>query len=284
MQLTTGAVETEGDALYYECRGHGHPLLMIPGGLGDAGIYTFVADLLADEFRVIAYDRRGQSRSTRHEPQNFELSQQGRDALAVLRAAGEQSAIVFGSSGGALVALEMARAHPHAVAAVIAHEPPVIRILPDADEWLAFVARLYLTALTESDEKAFAAFLASIVMPPTDPDPELGASPVFGEIDRRQRASGSAQFVMRHELVPFSRYMPDVAALRAGGIPFFLALGRVTSEAGAWYGRAAPILAEQLGCELVEFPGHHGSYMVNPRDWTASLRELLHRILRRTAA
>lgn len=99
-KLTPGRVTTEGDEIYYERRGSGRSLLMIPGGLGDAGIYTFVADILADEFKVITYDRRGQSRSSRHDPQNFEISQQSRDAAAVMNAAGEKSAIVFGSSSG----------------------------------------------------------------------------------------------------------------------------------------------------------------------------------------
>jgi hypothetical protein len=57
--LTTDRVTTEDDKIYYEYRGHGRPLLMIAGGLGDAGVYTFVADILADEFKVITYDRRG---------------------------------------------------------------------------------------------------------------------------------------------------------------------------------------------------------------------------------
>ena len=77
--VRTGWVQTEGDKLYYEERGRGRPLLMISGGGGDAGFYGPVASMLADEFRVITYDRRANSRSTRHEPQNFEVSQQARD-------------------------------------------------------------------------------------------------------------------------------------------------------------------------------------------------------------
>jgi pimeloyl-ACP methyl ester carboxylesterase len=125
--LETGRVTTEGDELYYEVRGRGQPLLMIPGGGGDAGLYSFVADILADEFRVITYDRRGNARSTRNEPQNFEISQQSRDAVAVLRAVGEPSAFVFGNSSGAIIALDMAKTQPQAVKAVVAHEPPAAR-------------------------------------------------------------------------------------------------------------------------------------------------------------
>jgi pimeloyl-ACP methyl ester carboxylesterase len=115
--VTTGRAAAEGDEIYFESRGSGPVLLMIAGGLGDAGIYTFVAELLSDEFRVITYDRRGQSRSTRRDPQNFEIGQQARDAVAVLRAAGEDKAIVFGNSSGAVIGLEMAARHPGVVRA-----------------------------------------------------------------------------------------------------------------------------------------------------------------------
>jgi pimeloyl-ACP methyl ester carboxylesterase len=39
----SGCATTEGDELYYEVRGRGQPLLMIPGGGGDGGSYSLVA-------------------------------------------------------------------------------------------------------------------------------------------------------------------------------------------------------------------------------------------------
>jgi hypothetical protein len=54
------------------------------GGSGDAWLYAFVADILSDEYKVITYDRRTNSRSTMNDPQNFEISQQSRDAMTVL--------------------------------------------------------------------------------------------------------------------------------------------------------------------------------------------------------
>ncbi len=44
-----------------------------------------------------------------------------------------------------------------------------------------------------------------------------------------------------------------------------------------WYVETAQILAEKLGCEMVTFPGHHGSYMDMPDEWAATLRRLLHK-------
>src|SRR5690349_12725433 len=113
--LRIGYVPTEGDELYYEVRGQGLPLLMIPGGGGDGRMYSMVADILADEYKVITYDRRGNARSTSNDPQNFDMSQQSRDAVAVMNTVGETSALVFGSSSGAVIALDMAKTQPQAI-------------------------------------------------------------------------------------------------------------------------------------------------------------------------
>jgi pimeloyl-ACP methyl ester carboxylesterase len=78
-----------------------------------------------------------------NEPQNFEISQQSRDAVAVLRAVGGTSAFVFGSSSGAVIALDMAKTHPQAVRAIVAHEPPLARVHQNAERWQRFFAGVY---------------------------------------------------------------------------------------------------------------------------------------------
>jgi pimeloyl-ACP methyl ester carboxylesterase len=144
--MQSGRVTTEGDELYFEVRGTGPPLLLIPGGGGDGAAYSLIADILSDEFKVITYDRRANVRSTMNEPQNFEISQQSRDAVAILRAVGETSAFVCGNSSGAVIALDMAKTHPQAVRAIAAHEPPVARAHPHAERWQRFFAAVYATA------------------------------------------------------------------------------------------------------------------------------------------
>jgi pimeloyl-ACP methyl ester carboxylesterase len=86
VNIQSGRVTTEGDDLYYEVRGQGQPLLMIAPGGGDGWQCSFVADILADEYKVITYDRRANGRSTLREPRNFAISQQSRAATAALRA------------------------------------------------------------------------------------------------------------------------------------------------------------------------------------------------------
>ena len=56
-------VSVNGAELYHEVRGSGPPVLLIMGATGDGGHFDTLADLLADEFTVITYDRRGNGRS-----------------------------------------------------------------------------------------------------------------------------------------------------------------------------------------------------------------------------
>jgi pimeloyl-ACP methyl ester carboxylesterase len=109
-RMIAGRVMTEGDELYFEVRGEGKPL--IPPAGGDGELYRAIADLLRDKFKVITYGRRANARSTMNHPQNFEISQQSRDAASVIKAAGEKSAIIFGNSSGAVIALDMAKNQP----------------------------------------------------------------------------------------------------------------------------------------------------------------------------
>src|SRR5215469_10733294 len=165
--VQSGRVTTEGDDLYYEVRGQGQPFLMIPAGGGDGDYYAAVADLLCDEYKVITYDRRANARSTMHAPQNFEISQQSRDAVAVLHAVGETSAFVFGNSSGGVIALDMAKTQPQAVRAVIVHEPPIPRVLPlpQARKWQRRFASAYLTAFRFGSYVATTQFMLGVRIP-----------------------------------------------------------------------------------------------------------------------
>jgi pimeloyl-ACP methyl ester carboxylesterase len=64
--------------LYYEVRGSGPVLLCIPGGPADAGMFTDLANRLADRYTVVGYDPRGHSRSTLDgEPEDISVSAHG---------------------------------------------------------------------------------------------------------------------------------------------------------------------------------------------------------------
>jgi pimeloyl-ACP methyl ester carboxylesterase len=277
--VQSGRVTTEGDDLYYEVRGQGPPLLMIAPGGGDGWQYSFVADILADEFKVITYDRRANGRSTMNSPQNFEISQQSRDALAVLHAAGETSAFVFGNSSAGVIALDMAKTQPQAVRAVVAHEAPVVRVLPDAAQWQRFFAGVYLTAFRFGPSLAALQFMLGVKLPVRQLIKATGPSNAHRKESSEPYLSDqiAEEVLVKLELLPVTNYLPDVEQIKQNGIKVYMAVGEWGMKRKAWYVRAAQILAEQLGCELVTFPGHHGSFMDMPGEWAATLRSVLHK-------
>ena len=80
-------IDVNGTTLYYELRGDGPPLLLIVGSTGDAGHWTAVADALADEYTVLSYDRRGNSRSPAPDGRAAApVHEQAEDAAALLTA------------------------------------------------------------------------------------------------------------------------------------------------------------------------------------------------------
>lgn len=281
--MQTGRVTTEGDELYYEVRGQGQPLLMIPAAGGDGDYYGAVADNLADEFKVILYDRRANSRSTMNAPQNFEISQQSRDAVAVLRAAGEESAFVFGNSSGAVIALDMAKTQSQAVRAVVVHEAPLARLHPKARKWQRFFASTYAMAFRYGSTLAALRFMFGVEIPifqlikAQNKVFKANKSRRKQSDQRRISAKDGVAFLVKQELLPVTNYLPDVESIKQNGVSVFMAVGQWGLDKKKWYVEVAQILAERLGCELVTFPGHHGSYEDMPDEFSATLRSVLHK-------
>jgi pimeloyl-ACP methyl ester carboxylesterase len=92
-------VITEGAELYCERRGNGPLLLLITGAMGDAGFYSSAADILADKFTAVSYDRRCNSRSSGDRTTNMTVAQQARDTASIIKTMGAEKAVVFGSRG-----------------------------------------------------------------------------------------------------------------------------------------------------------------------------------------
>jgi pimeloyl-ACP methyl ester carboxylesterase len=273
-------VVSEGDEIYYEVRGEGQPLLLIPGGGGDGWWYTPVAELLSDEYKVITYDRRANARSTMNFPQNFEISQQSRDAVAVLHAAGERSACIFGNSSGAVISLDLAKSHPQAIKAVIVHEPPLATVHPNAKKWQRFFASVYLTAFQLGSGMAALRFALGVGLPlraSINGSKELKLH-IEKHNEIRMSNNDTSDVLIKQELLPVTNYAPDIEAINKNGVKVFMANGKISVDKKRFFAETAPILAEKLGCEMISFPGHHISFFDMPNEWAATLRSVLHKV------
>src|ERR1700716_4763651 len=101
----------DGTENAYEKSGRGQAVIIVGGVIGDRSQQAPVAELLATDFTVFNFDRRGHGESGDTEP--YALEREIEDIDAVLDEAGG-SAFVYGTSGPGVLALHGASAAPGA--------------------------------------------------------------------------------------------------------------------------------------------------------------------------
>lgn len=153
----------DGTSIAFDRTGEGPALVLVNGALSDRQASQALAALLASDFSVYAYDRRGRGSSGDRSPYGVQRELEDLDAL--IGTAGG-SARLFGHSSGAVLALAAA-AQGLPVVRLAAYEPPFIvddtRARPPDD------LSSQLRALLATDRRADAVRLfwtAAVDMPP----------------------------------------------------------------------------------------------------------------------
>ena len=120
-----------GIRLYYEEHGEGAPIACIHGGGSSALMWADAVEELVRLGRVIAYDRRGCTRSERPEPyERTTVAEQADDAAALLEALAAAPAVVIGRSYGGAVAIDLALRYPDQVRALVLLEGDALGLPP----------------------------------------------------------------------------------------------------------------------------------------------------------
>jgi pimeloyl-ACP methyl ester carboxylesterase len=281
--LVTATLPVPGAVLAYDVRGSlpaadgRPPLLMIAQPMEASGFSTF-AELFPDR-TVVTYDPRGLGRSTRTDGRTEnDPEQQAEDLHRLVGALGAGPVDVFASSGGAITGLAWVAAHPEDVRTLVAHEPPLIGVLPDAAQVSAaerLVQRVYAERGWGAGMAGFMA-LTSRQGEFTDdfevPEPETFGLPTEDDGSRTDPLlSGVSNAV--------TAYRPDAAAVQAAPTRVVVAAG--TESRGTLTWRTAVGTAELLGQEVTVFPSHHGGFMGgehgyagDPEAFAARLREV----------
>ena len=284
---TTHLLETAEADITYDVHGplpaaDGRPPLFMIGQPMTASGFSTLASYLPDR-TVITYDPRGLGRSTRKDGRvdNSPTVQAG-DVHAVIEALGAGPVEMFASSGGAATALALVAAHPHDVTTLVAHEPPLIPVLPDAAAAERARAGVRDAYQAKGSGAGMAAFIAMtswrgeftddyFAQPPADPaqfgmpaeDDGTRDDPLLS--DRSWAVSG---------------YRPDIDALAAAPTRVVIAVGEESLD--IFTGRTSVATAELLGQQATVFPSHHGGflggefgYAGQPEAFSRKLRDVL---------
>jgi pimeloyl-ACP methyl ester carboxylesterase len=269
----TNTLRVPGASLYYEVRGSGPLLLLIHGGGGDTNVFNGIANQLVDQYTVATYDRRGLSRSMLDDPEEEQrVETYGDDAHFLLKELGTEyePALVFGSSGGAVVGLDLVARYPEQVRGLISHEPPT-HLLPEADP-IQELAALRETYRREGLMAVLRKMAVQDGLNPNDQEPDV--EPMGQAVENRERAMKNMIFLLERELPAFDRYQIDFAALKNASARTRIVLAGGTGREDSTY-RSAVAVANQLGAPFVDFPGRHVGYMTHPRAFAAKLRAVL---------
>lgn len=260
----------------------GRPPLLTIGQPMDATGFRTLASHLPDR-TVVAYDPRGLGRSTRkdgrddHDP----VTQAG-DVHALIEALGGGPVDMFASSGGAVTALALVAAHPADVGVLVAHEPPLLPLLPDA----AAAARARAAVRDAYESRGWGAGMAAFIAMTswkgefTDayfaqpaPDPAMLGMPAEDDGTRGDPLLSDRSWAV-------SDYRPDAAALKAAPTRIVIAVGEESD--GILTGRTSLAAAELLGQDATVFPSHHGGFLGGefgqagrPERFAEKLREIL---------
>jgi pimeloyl-ACP methyl ester carboxylesterase len=285
--MTTHTLEIPEADLVYDVRGAlppagGRPPLLMIGQPMTADGFATLASHLPDR-TVVTYDPRGLGRSTRKDGRTDHTPEvQAADVHALIQALGAGPVEIFASSGGAVTALALVAAYPDDVTILVAHEPPLIPVLPDA----AAAERARAGFRDAYEAKGFGAGMAAFIA-------MISWHGEFTEDYFAQPAADPAAFglpteddgtrddpLLSDRSWAVSSYRPDVDALTAASTRVVIAVGEETGN--TFTGRTAEATAELLGQEVTVFPSHHGGfagdefgYPGQPEAFAKRLREVL---------
>jgi pimeloyl-ACP methyl ester carboxylesterase len=284
---TTHTLETAEVDIAYDVNGplptaDGRPPLFMIGHPMDASGFATLASHFPDR-TVVTYDPRGLGRSTRKDGRvDHDPTDQAEDVHAVIQALGVGPVEMFASSGGAVTAFALVAAHPNDVTTLVAHEPPLIPVLPDAaaaERARAGVRDAYQASGSNAGMAAFIAmtswrgeFTDDYFAQPA-PDPAEFGMPTDDDGSRDDPLLSDRSWAI-------SSYRPDVEALTAPPTRIVIAVGEESRE--TFTGRTAVATAELLGQQATVFPSHHGGFMGGefgyagqPEAFARKLREVL---------
>lgn len=276
----TQILELPGASLTYDVRepasDAGEPVLLMIGSPMDAAGFAALAAHFQDR-TVVTYDPRGVGRSPRADGITAATPDEHADDLhRLISELGSEPVDIFATSGGAVNGLALVARHPEQVRTLVAHEPPLARVVPDREEALAVSENIHETYERDGFGAAMAKFIAFTSLRGPVPPHFLSHTPDPAEMGFPTEDDGRRDHpLLGPHMVYVTRYEPDLDALR--GASARIVVGGAAEGEGTFPYRAALAVAARLGTEAVIFPSHHAGFTQqgDPAAFAVTLRRAL---------
>jgi hypothetical protein len=239
--LASRSIDVPGARLHYEVRGSG-PVLLVIGSPMAAAEFAPLAHAMAFDHTVVTYDPRGFAGSPVEDPDGPSNPELRADDVAAI-----------------LDDLD------------VAHEPPLLELLEDADAQRAATVDIVETFRTDGFHAAWLKFMLNAGFDIGGGDgaaPDGKGAPVPTDTELAE----AARFFV-HDLVPTTRYVPDFDVLRASASRVVIGLGADSGHLVT--NRTSIAVADRLGLDTTAFPGDHGGFLGAPGEFANRLREVL---------
>jgi pimeloyl-ACP methyl ester carboxylesterase len=253
-------ISKDGTIIAFDRIGEGSPVVMVSGGSTDRMANAPLADLLASDFSVFNYDRRGRGPSADTPP--YAVEREVEDIAAVVGSAGG-SAVLYGTSSGAALALEAA-ASGLPITKLALWEPPYIldeKLRPPKDQ-----VEQYDKMLAEGRRgDAVEYFMAKVVGMPAEFVAQARAAPWWKAQEDLAHTLAYDAIIMGDYSLPTARAAlvsaPTLVMVGGASFPFFketveaLAKALPHGQTRTLEGQTHDVSPEVMAAVLKEFFG-----------------------------
>lgn len=251
------------DAVTLYCRkyGSGAPVILIHGACTDGSFFDDTAQILADSFTVVTYDRRGSGRSSDAADHDYSVAAQAEDLHCLIQKIGQPCDLI-GHSAGGLIATYLAQTASEAVRKLFLYEPLIPNFISTADQ--IKLQQIHLLTVGGQYYRAMAQFLT-----------------LLGARDSRARGATEAELsrakrncfaFLCQEWEDFYSRQILLSAFRQ--IPVTVGLGENSRASSRW--ALCRSFAEAISAPIVYFPGGHNTPYDLPKEFAWLTCGILH--------
>jgi pimeloyl-ACP methyl ester carboxylesterase len=191
------------------------------------------------------------------------IADQADDAARLIDELGLAPAVVFGTSGGGDILLDLLARRPAVLRGAIVHEPALVALADAGDDPLGPIVDLADTDPRAAMEAFHRLNTSDATFEALDP-----------QLRERILRNGAGFFAQ--QLPAYKAFLPDVERIRASDVPLRLL---VSADGTPPLIGASHRLAQELTLEVGAITGHHAPYLQQPDAFAEELRPILRELV-----